>query len=134
MKAVEVAAGLVFRDGQLLISQRRAGDHLGGLWEFPGGKRHVGESFEECLARELMEELAIVVEVGRCLETVSHDYPEKRVEIRFFKCRLVSGEPKAVGCANFRWVASSELGDYLFPPADKPLIGLLQKNPVLWGD
>ena len=61
--SIEVAAGLVFRDGQLLITQRRMQDHLGGLWEFPGGKREVNESFEDCLRRELKEELGIEVKV-----------------------------------------------------------------------
>ena len=56
---LEVSAGLIFRDGQLLITQRRAGSHLGGLWEFPGGKREAGETLEQCLARELREELGV---------------------------------------------------------------------------
>ena len=72
---IEVAAGLVFRDGLLLISQRRPQDHLGGLWEFPGGKREPGESPEDCLRRELMEELGIEVEIKELVETIAHDYP-----------------------------------------------------------
>src|SRR5512134_3411193 len=62
--SVEVSAGLIFRAGKLLITQRHADSHLGGLWEFPGGKREPGETFEECLTRELQEELGIQVEVG----------------------------------------------------------------------
>ncbi len=60
-RAIEVAAGLVFRDGKLLIARRPRQSHLGGMWEFPGGKREEGESFEECLHRELAEELGIEV-------------------------------------------------------------------------
>src|SRR5216117_3701039 len=76
--AIEVAAGVVFRDGRVLITQRRPDDHLGGLWEFPGGKRESGETFEECLQRELREELGIEVEVGEWLGSVTHLSGENR--------------------------------------------------------
>src|SRR5580704_2374487 len=72
---IEVSAGLVFRHGLLLITQRRPQDHLGGLWEFPGGKRHPNESDEDCLKRELIEELGIEVEVKELIDTVTHAYP-----------------------------------------------------------
>ncbi len=75
MKPVEVAAGLVFFQRKLLITQRPAGKHLEGLWEFPGGKRDAGESFEQCLARELEEELGVQVEVRREVEIILHAYP-----------------------------------------------------------
>src|SRR5690348_10762520 len=68
-RIIEVAAGLVFRDGRLLITQRPAGTHLAGFWEFPGGKREPNETYEECLRRELWEELAIEVSVGPLVET-----------------------------------------------------------------
>src|SRR5438309_9744832 len=84
--SIEVAAGLIFRDGKLLITQRRPHDHLGGLWEFPGGKRECNESFQECLARELREELGIHVEVGEIVEEITHVYPEKAVHLKFFGC------------------------------------------------
>jgi len=64
MPIIDVAAGLVFREGKVLITQRHAGAHLGGLWEFPGGKREPDEAFEACLQRELREELGIEVVVG----------------------------------------------------------------------
>src|SRR5882672_7630583 len=75
--SIEVAAGIVFRNGKILITQRRSQDHLGDLWEFPGGKREAEESFEDCLQRELMEELGIEVAVGELVDTVVHQYPEK---------------------------------------------------------
>src|SRR3954466_7752896 len=78
-KVVEVAAGLVFRGGKLLITQRYPDAHLGGLWEFPGGKRECDETFAQCLARELREELGIEVEVAERIEVVAHDYPDKKV-------------------------------------------------------
>src|SRR5688572_6595740 len=103
-KIIEVSAGLVFRSGQLLITQRHATAHLGGLWEFPGGKREPGESFEQCLVRELREELGIEVSVGELFETITHAYPERTVLLKFFRCQLSQGEPQAIDCAAVKWV------------------------------
>src|ERR1041385_7546125 len=86
-RAVDVAAALVFRDGKLLITRRHADAHLGGLWEFPGGKRESDETFEQCLVRELQEELGITVTVGELLEELTHEYPERTVLLKFFACR-----------------------------------------------
>src|SRR5262245_29527344 len=99
LTSIEVSAGLVFRDGKLLITQRHAGAHLGGLWEFPGGKREPTESFEDCLVRELREELGIEVAVGELLETIQHDYPDKRVLLKFFRCTWRANEPQPIGCS-----------------------------------
>lgn len=132
MKAIEVAAGLVFRDGQLLITQRRPDDHLGGLWEFPGGKRELGETFEECLQRELREELGIEASVGELVETITHEYPSKTVELRFFRCRLLSGEPQPLDCAALKWINPSGLSAHAFPPADERLLERLRATPALW--
>jgi 8-oxo-dGTP diphosphatase len=132
MKTIEVAAGLVFEGGRLLITQRRAGDHLGGLWEFPGGKREPGETFEQCLARELQEELGIDVHVRERLESVAHAYPDRTVHLEFFRCRLTGGQPEARGCSAFKWIGVSELDDHDFPPADQRLLGRLRASPELW--
>jgi len=128
----EVAAGLVFREGQLLITQRPHAGHLGGLWEFPGGKREPGESFEACLRRELKEELGIEVVVGELLETITHDYPEKRVHLKFFRCVWRQHEPQALGCPAFRWIRRDELADYEFPAADARLLTRLRETSSLW--
>ena len=99
--SIDVAAGLVFRDGKLLITQRPPDAHLGGLWEFPGGKREPGETFEQCLVRELREELGIEVRVGERLESLTHAYPEKTVHLEFFRCHWIRNEPQALGCPAF---------------------------------
>src|ERR1700710_2298175 len=112
MPIIDVAAGLVFRDGKLLITQRYAKAHLGGLWEFPGGKREQDETFEECLARELREELGIEVVVGELVESLTHDYPEKRVHLQFYRCQWQRNEPELLGCLAFEWVTADELGSY----------------------
>ena len=130
--AIEVAAGLVFRDGQLLITQRRVQDHLGGLWEFPGGKRESNESFEASLQRELREELGIEVAVGKLFETITHDYAEKSVQLCFFCCRWLKHEPTALGCQAFAWIKPSQLRDYVFPPADARLLQRLSVSAELW--
>ena len=132
MNLIEVAAGLVFRHGRLLLTQRRTGDHLGGLWEFPGGKREPGEDFPACLRRELREELGIGVEVGPGLERVQHEYPDKAVYLEFFRCKLVEGEPQALGCQAIAWVTPQELSRYEFPAADARLLDRLTTETDLW--
>jgi 8-oxo-dGTP diphosphatase len=130
--SIEVAAGLVFCEGKLLITQRPAGSHLGGLWEFPGGKREREETFEDCLRRELKEELCIDVEVHELVEAVTHPYPEKTVTLNFFRCSLKAGEPRAVGCPAFSWITPEQLDEYEFPAADLKLVELLRRTSELW--
>ena len=132
MKIIEVAAGLVFRDGRLLITQRPAGGHLPGLWEFPGGKREPGETFEQALHRELMEELGIEVEVQDRIESITHSYREKTVQLQFFRCAWKRHEPQALGCPAFRWVCRDELVRYEFPAADARLLRRLNSEEALW--
>jgi mutator protein MutT len=132
IKPIEVAAGLVFRDGKILITQRYAEAHLGGLWEFPGGKREPGETFEICLVRELREELGIEVEVCELVESLVHSYPDKTVHLSFYRCRWVQHEPQPLGCPAFVWVRSGELKDYSFPAADARLLDRLRCSPALW--
>jgi mutator protein MutT len=131
---IEVAAGLVFRKGKLLIARRYPEAHLGGLWEFPGGKRHTNETFEECLARELLEELGIEVTVGDLIESLTHDYPQKTVLLKFYRCRCGNEEPRALGCADFRWVTPDELTEHDFPAADALLLEKLRATPELWAE
>ena len=116
----------------VIIAQRSADSHLGGLWEFPGGKRESDESFEQCLVRELQEELGVTVKVGELFEAVDHVYPEKSVHLRFFHCLLLEGEPEALGCAAVRWVERTELHDFAFPAADAGLLARLAGEETIW--
>jgi len=134
MQLIDVAGGLVFRDGQLLLTQRAAGAHLAGLWEFPGGKREPGETFEDCLARELMEELGIETTIGPLVESITHVYPEKTVRLNFYRCQWLRHEPRTLGCADIRWVSRSDLAQFQFPPADERLLERLDKDIALWQD
>ena len=129
---VEVAAGLVFRNGQLLITQRHADAHLGGLWEFPGGKREPQESFEECLRRELKEELGVEIEIHELVDSITHEYPEKTVTLKFFRCSLKQHEPRALGCPAFCWTDRDELANYEFPAADARLLQRLRHTSEWW--
>ncbi len=119
---IEVSAALIFREGKLLITQRHAKSHLGGLWEFPGGKREAAETFEQCLVREIREELGIEISVGSLFEEISHDYPEKSVHLKFFICKIISGEPQPLDCADVKWIVKSELANFEFPAADAQLL------------
>jgi 8-oxo-dGTP diphosphatase len=120
---VEVAAGLI-RDahGRYLITQRRKGSHLAGLWEFPGGKLEAGETPAAGLRRELTEELAATFAVGELVESVRWEYPDRVVVLHFFDCRLESGEIVPQEEQAMRWVAPDELAAHDFPPADRELI------------
>ena len=132
VKPIDVAAGLVFHQQKLLITQRLEGSPLAGLWEFPGGKREPGESFEECLIRELREELGIEVALGQAFEEITHDYPEKTVHLKFFLCRLAKGEPRAIGCATYEWATRERLAKRDFPSADERLLERLVDTAALW--
>ena len=119
---IEVAAAIIWHQGRILISQRDASSHLSGYWEFPGGKREEGESFEDCLIREVHEELDVKIRVQKLLDTISYEYPEKRVTLKFFYCDFLEGEPRALGCLQYKWVSPEQLSCYQFPPADGPVV------------
>ena len=129
---IEVAAALVFRNEKILIARRPSGVHLAGLWEFPGGKREQGESFESCLQREIWEELDCGIAVGSLVFKNVHSYPEKTVDIRFYHCKLTQGEPRAIECDALEWITKDQVGDYSFPEADVALLEYLDRCHDLW--
>ncbi|MBI3357348.1 MAG: 8-oxo-dGTP diphosphatase MutT [Nitrospirae bacterium] len=128
MKVIEVAAGLIHHEGRYLIARRKPGVHLAGFWEFPGGKREPGESLAECLQRELFEELSIQVDIPVPYQIIRHDYPEKTVELHFFRCAIEQGQAAPVDCEEIRWVLPEELTQFRFPPADQDIIDALQRD------
>lgn len=125
---IRVAAGILVQDGRVLIARRPSGTHLGGLWEFPGGKCEPGETMEACLHRELWEELAVRVTDSEPLCVVRHDYPGKSVELHFFRCRIAEATARPLPGSEVRWVAAGELSDYEFPVADRAVIERLQRS------
>jgi len=128
MQVIEVAAGLIKRNNRYLIARRKAGVHLAGLWEFPGGKREAGESLVDCLRRELWEELSIRISRPILYQIVRHEYQDKIVELHFFHCVIEQGEPVPLGCEEMRWVLPEELTQFAFPPADCAVIQSLQRE------
>lgn len=123
-----VVAGMIL-DAEataLLVSRRRDDDYLGGLWEFPGGKVDPGEDPREALAREIEEELAVRVEVGRVVEVLFDPGARYVVTMLCFACRAEAGAaPRAVEVAEFAWVPLTELDGREFVPADRAFVAAL---------
>jgi len=122
---IVVTAAVIERDGRLLVTRRQQGVHLEGCWEFPGGKCDPGEPLVACLLRELREELDVDARVGDEVFTVTHAYPERRVELHFFACELM-GEPRPQQGQAMQWVRREDLTTLEFPPADAELIERLR--------
>jgi 8-oxo-dGTP diphosphatase len=123
MNPLQVAVGVVKNpEGKILISLRHADLHQGGLWEFPGGKIEASETAEQALARELKEELNIAVTAATPLITVSHQYPDRLVQLSVFLVEQFSGEAKNLEGQPFKWVSPAELEHYAFPAANRPII------------
>lgn len=125
---INVTAGLIFKDGRILIAERPQGYHLAGLWEFPGGKQEPDETLEECLEREIKEELGIEIKAERPFTTVSHEYEKKIVCLHVFECRHISGSPTGLDGQNIKWIKPSELIQYEFPPPDQEVIKILMSK------
>ena len=124
MTPVVVVAAIIERDNAFLLTLRPDGTHLAGHWEFPGGKVHDHESHAEALRREIFEELDAVAVIGALAHTVTHAYPEKTVQLFFYRCDLI-GEPKPMMGQEMRWIDKGELKTLPFPEADRELITLL---------
>jgi A/G-specific adenine glycosylase len=125
----DVTAAVTRRpDGRILIAQRPPDGMLGGLWEFPGGKREPGESLPDCLQREIREELGIEIAVRAQIGTVRHAYSHFRITLYAFECDYVSGEPQAIECADWAWVTLDDLDRYAFPVTDQKIIAMLRNG------
>lgn len=125
--SIVVAAGVIEREGAFLLTQRLQGTHLEGLWEFPGGKCEPGETPSDALAREIEEELGARALVGPRLLVTRHAYPERTVELHFFRCTL-DGEPEARIGQQMRWARREELRALDWPEADAALIEMLSAS------
>lgn len=113
--------------GKILIDRRRPEGLMGGLWEFPGGKLEPGETVQDCIKREIQEELAIGVKVGAHLITINHTYSQFHVTLNVYHCRHESGEPQPIECDEIRWVTVDELPSYEFPIANLQIIQALKE-------
>jgi A/G-specific adenine glycosylase len=122
------AAVIMNRRGQVLIAQRLDGDMLGGLWEFPGGKQEPGETIEECIARELKEELGINTGIGDFLMTVKHSYSHFKMTMHVYFAKIRSARPRPIHCAGFCWADIPDLGKFAYSKADLQVVARLQQG------
>lgn len=125
-----ISAGVIHCHDKVLITQRPAKGLLGGLWEFPGGKKEQGESLRQCLVRELKEELDITVKTESKIMAIDHGYSHFTVTIHFYLCSIVEGTVKKLEVDDFKWVTPKQLSKYAFPAADQPIVKWLQENSV----
>jgi len=123
-----VGAGVIIDDKKrILIAQRQESSMLGGLWEFPGGGVEEGESIPECIARELHEELGLSVLVGPHLISVRHTFSHFRMDLHAHWVRIKSGKPKAIHCADFKWVTLDTISENPLPRADLKVLDAIRK-------
>ena len=123
-----IGVGAIWNDQQqILIDRRRQEGMMGGLWEFPGGKVELGETIEECIRREIQEELGIAIAVGKHLITIEHIYPHLQVTLTVHHCRHLSGIPQPIECEEIRWVTLAEIEQFQFPAANARIITALRQ-------
>lgn len=124
-KTVRVTAAVICRGDKIFATQRGYGDYK-DWWEFPGGKIESGESPEQALKREILEELAAEISVGRKIMTVEYDYPTFHLSMDCFVCTLIRGEPELLEHEAAKWLSRSELDSVPWLPADKEVVDLLR--------
>jgi A/G-specific adenine glycosylase len=128
IKKIEVSAAVILRSGKTYIQQRPQKGLMGGLWEFPGGKIEKGETPEECLIREIKEELGVPIKIKEKLMTIQHSYTQFRVTLHVFNCRLTSGKIRATSCEQWKWVSPQNMSQYPFPAANVKIVDHLKNN------
>jgi A/G-specific adenine glycosylase len=125
----DVTAAVIRKKKKILITRRPEKGLLGGLWEFPGGKKEAGESLEDCLKREIREELNIDIEIGDLFIQIPHAYTHFRITLHCFFCRQLKGKITPLGVEDYRWVYPGELKHFPFPKADQKVIDYLLQKP-----
>jgi len=123
---LRVVAAALFDRGRVLIAERPAGKHMAGWWEFPGGKVGAGETDAEALVRELREELGVETEPGQEILALTHDYPDRVVDLVLFRATLLRGEPRGLDGQQLKWVDCNALASERLLEADRPFIAALQ--------
>ena len=128
MKHLQVAVGIIRKDGEIFLAQRSADSYMANRWEFPGGKMEEGETPEQALKRELLEETGIEVVNATAYDTVDHIYDDLRVTLHFFIVDRWNGEPWGREGQPQRWVRQSELDAEAFPPANVEIVARLKAS------
>ncbi len=126
----KIAVGIIWKNNKILVSKRKSSAMLGGLWEFPGGKINKNEAPENCVLREIKEELNIDVSVFQKVKTIKHAYSHFTIELTAYHCQYTRGIPKALGCSDFKWILPSQISSLPFPKANHKLFNKIpEKNP-----
>lgn len=126
---INVAAALIRDRDKFLICQRPAEKARPLLWEFVGGKVEPGETGEQALARECLEELAVTVEVGDVFMEVTHEYPDLKIRLTLYNAAIAAGTPKKLEHNDIKWITAREIPEYEFCPADQKFLKALQDGP-----
>ena len=125
-------AGLIWKNNELLISKRNSDSMLGGLWEFPGGKKDSSESIENCIKRKIKKKLNIAITIHKKLKSVKHSYSHFQMTLYAYHCKYKGGSPKAIECANFKWISPEEINSLAFHKANHKLFNQIPaKNPCI---
>ena len=127
-----IGLGLIVNHlGEILIDQRKEEKSMGGMWEFPGGKKEDGESIQTTVIREIQEELGIQVEIKEKLIEFEYSYTDKNICFSVYFCKLIDGTPKPFESLQIKWVDPNDLVDYDFPDANKLIIAELNNYLVV---
>lgn len=125
---VRVTAAVIEKEGSILIAKRKKDDKLFNLWEFPGGKIEEGESPEECLKREIREELGVIISVGEYIGSSYYEYDHISIELMAYMAKWISGVFSPIAHDEIRWIKPKELDRYEFAPADIPIVRILKRR------
>jgi mutator protein MutT len=126
----QVGVGIIWDQDKILIDRRLPTGTLPGVWEFPGGKLEPGESAQDCIAREILEELGLKVTVGEELMIINHSYPTFDIQLIVHHCQYLGGTPQLLACDEVRWVTVADLNDYEIPAANAAIVDKLQALPL----
>jgi mutator protein MutT len=130
---IRVLAAVLEKKGRWLIAKRKKGDRFAGFWEFPGGKMEPGETPEECLARELLEELGIRVRVGRYLGSIRYSSPSFSIELMAYRVLHLAGTLHLRDHEEVRWVSPNEVSHFALTEPDKLLLQKLRSDDTQEG-
>jgi len=122
MRVIEVGCAMIIKDGKLLAAQRNPGDTFGGFWEFPGGKKEDGETMEQCLVREVREEMGVEIRPRELFDRSDCVCPDKTIRLFFYFCDYVGGNPQCIDCQNFLWASAGDLVRLKFPEGDADVL------------
>ena len=127
---IRVTAAVIIDSGKVLIAKRKPPGKMPGMWEFPGGKIEKGETPEQCLRRELHEELGVEAAIGECIGTNVHQYEFYKIELVAYKARITAGEIGLKEHSDMAWVEAQDLVKYPFAPADLPFVEMIRRKGI----